>query len=102
MRGMAGSQRDGPHSWANVRSVSDDAALPIDRVLRLAMDDDLDAGVDPQWDPCAQAAVRRAEVPACGGVTEVACEVPSNLRIADGVVTTAAVVVVVVACRVLV
>ena len=53
MCGMAGSQRDGPHSWANVRPGSDDAALAVDGVLRLAMDDDLHTGMDPRRDPCA-------------------------------------------------
>ena len=111
MRGMAGRQRDGPHIWANMRPVSDDAALPVDRVLRLAMDDDFDAGVDPQRNPCAQAAVCRAEVTACGRIAEIAREVPSYLSVAvmsarrcamSGVATVAVIVVVIVPFRVLV
>ena len=94
-----------------MRPASDDAALPVDRVLRLAVDGDLDAGMDPLWDPCAQAAICRAEVAACGGVTEVAREVPSYLSVAvvstrrcamSGVATVAVIVVVIVPFRVLV
>ena len=85
--------------------------MPVDRVVRLAVDDDLDAGMDPQRDPCAQAAVCRAKVTACGRVAEVAHEVPSFLGIAvvsarrcamSGVATVAVIVVVIVPFRVLV
>ena len=75
------------------------------------MDGDLEAGMDPLRDPCAQAAVCRAKVTACGRVAEVAHKVPSYLGIAvvsarrceiSGVATAAVVVVVVAPLRVLV
>ena len=85
--------------------------MAVNGVLRLAVDGDLDAGMDPLWDPCAQAAVCRAKVTACWRITEVAREVPPNLCVAggsarhceiSGVASAAVVVVVAVTVRVVV
>ena len=48
------------------------------------MDDDLDAGMDPLRDPCAQAAVCRAEVTASRRVAQETSEMPPGGGIAGG------------------
>ena len=50
--------------------------MPVYRVLRLAVDGDLDAGMDPLRDPCTQTAVCRAEVTSSRRVAQKTSEVP--------------------------